>query len=391
MHDELYDAEDKAGGIDIKEVLLYGLARSRGWAILLIGIGTAIGLILAASKPNTYTSHAKLLLRIGDREQMTSETMVGSGEVRRESRPTMQDELHLLSDVEIFEQSALEIGAAVILLPPDPSARDDERTPWPVRSLHKLQKWLLGDGILGEAKSEADILRLATNVLINDTVVIPERDSNVITVYHTAGSPERAQQVADVLVHAFVERHREQFSIERLLTPSRDRLDTAKNEFETARSAYFDHVELCGFVDMETQGPALLEEIESLDGQLFRARVRRDEIAGELGVLRNRLEATPKQLEEVTRAVLGRNDEYDSQVQLKRNLIEAQGRLPFEGLSRDEQSRRSKQYDIEIGEVTEALKGIERRIEIEPRHVDLIPNPDYDALAKQIAALEVED
>ncbi len=391
MHDELYDAEGAQSRIDLREVLLFGLARSRGLVLLLIGIGTALGLVYAASKPNTYTSRAKLLLRIGDREQLTSEAIVGSGEVRRESRPTMQDEMHLLSDEDIYRSVALEIGPEVILQPPDPSARDDENTPWPVRSLHSLQKWLLGDGALGDAGSNEEVMRLATKVLIQDTVVIPERDSNVITVYHTAGSPERAQEVADALVRAFVERHRNQFSIDRLLAPSRDRLETAKNEFEAARSAYFDHVELCGIVDLEVQGPSLLSEIEELENQLFTARVRRDEIAGELEVLRGRLEKLEPEIETIVRAVSEANEEYETQIQLKRTLLEAKRRLPFEGLSRDEQRRRGEQYDEEIAAVDEALEGIPRRIEIEPERTERDPNPDYVDLARTIAALEVED
>ena len=391
MHDELYDAEDSTSRIDIKEVLLYGLARSRGWVLVLVGIGTALGLIYAASKPNTYTSRAKLLLRIGDREQMTSEAMVGAGDVRRESQPTMQDELHLLSDVEIFRRVAREMGPELILHPPDPSARDDKDTPWPVRSLHKLQKWLLGEGALADGGTDEELLTLATKVLINDTVVIPERDSNVISVYHTAGSPERAREVADSLVRAFVERHRDQFSIERLLAPSRERLDDAKNGFEQARSAYFDHVELCGFVDMDTQGPALLGEIEDLETQLFAARVRREEVAGELGVLRTRLGKTPAELEQVTRAVYGDNEEYESQLQLQRDLQESKGRLAFANLSREEQRRLSEQYDTEIAEVGARLKLLPRRVVVEPELVEHVPNPDHVELVKKISLLEVED
>ncbi|MFN0242923.1 MAG: GumC family protein [Planctomycetota bacterium] len=387
--DELDDARPSPGGF-----LLLAVARSYRWILVSAVLGGAVGVFFAAAKPNTYTSEAKLLLRIGAREEITAEDIALPGGGRRESRPTMQDELHMLRDGTIYEGVAARFGTDVILRPADPSRHDGPDTPAPVRWMHALQSYFLGlrsGGVLEGAPSDPKVVKLAAEVLLTNTNLFTERDSNVITVTHTATSPERAQEVTDTLTHAFIERHRTQFSIQSLLGTNRGKLVEAQQSFEDARKRYHDHVQECGFIDLELQGDALMTETETAEANLFASRLRRDEIAAERKTLAAQLEQTPPEIESIVPAIFGQNPLYQSQLQLRSNTISDRDRLPFLGLTMDEQARREKNYSALIEELDRELAQIPTVIVEVPEQRHRAPNPEFTTLKRRIDDLDVTD
>jgi uncharacterized protein involved in exopolysaccharide biosynthesis len=379
---------------DLTEIVVYGVARWRKWVVAAVVAGAVCGLIAGASRPNTYTSQAKLILRLGEREEITSETLVGQGEDRRDSRPTMQDEIHLLSDEANFERVARDLGPAEVLRPADPTRYDGPETPLHTRLLHLLQR-----GVFEFKAPEydcgkqdcADCRVLATRVLYDNTLIATDRSSNVILVTHTSTSPEKAQAFTQAIVTAFIARHAEQFSLSPYLESNQSKLDEARERRDSASKAYFDHIQKCGFIDLDTQRPALLAETDALETSLFSDRVRREEIDVERRALNERLKDIPREIERVTPAVKGFNAEYETEIALKRSLIGQRRSLALEALPIEEQRRREKEIDTMIKKVDQDLVGMER-FEIETPEVRTKePNPAYTTVRDRIDELNVND
>jgi hypothetical protein len=70
--------------------------------------------------------------------------------------------------------------------------------------------------------------------------------------------------IVEALTTAFIERHREQFSIESLLHESRDHLAAARQSRDDAAEAYVEQVIQSGIAGLETQVPRLETEISLL-------------------------------------------------------------------------------------------------------------------------------
>ena len=97
-------------GLDLRKLFVRAVRRSFGWVCLFAAAGAAIGLALGLMQPNEYVSNAKLHLRVGVRETLSPESFVNVDDRPQESRPTMADELAMLTDVALLERTARELG-----------------------------------------------------------------------------------------------------------------------------------------------------------------------------------------------------------------------------------------------------------------------------------------
>jgi uncharacterized protein involved in exopolysaccharide biosynthesis len=387
--------DDDRKGPDPRAFVVLALARSRRWVIGLVALGAAIGLVFAAAQPNTYTSEAKLLLRLGAREDVTAEDIAVPGAERRESRPTMQDELHMLRDATIYESVAEHLGPEMILAPSDPTRYDGPETSVLVRGMHQMQAFFLSFSNaeeLAAGEPGRSGAKLAGEVIVDNTNLATDRDSNVITVTHTSTSPERAQQVTDGLTRAFIERHRSQFSIRAFLDTHRQKVLDARGTYESARKRFYEHVEQCGFVDLEVQGEALMDDVDAVERELFTARTRRDEIASERKTLAAQLANTPPLLETKTQALMGPNPEFDAQLDVKSKLLEERDELAVNpDVSTNERARRRKEFDDLLKRVDEDLKSLPPAIVTVPPYTVSAPNPEHTTLKRRIDDLDVDD
>ncbi len=387
--------DDDRKGPDPRAFVLLALARSWRWVIGLVVLGALIGLIVAAAQPNTYTSEAKLLLRLGAREEVTAEDIAVAGAERRESRPTMQDELHMLRDATIYESVAERLGPEKILAPADPTRHDGPDTPVLVHGMHQMQSFFLSFSNaeeLAAGEPGRSGAKLAGDVIVDNTLLATDRDSNVITVTHTSTSPESAQQVTDALTQAFIERHRSQFSIRGFLDTHRQKVLDARQTYESARKRFYEHVEQCGFVDIEVQGESLMEDLDAVERDLFAARTRRDEIASERKTLAAQLEKTPALLETETQPVMGPNPEFEAQLDVKSHLLEQRDELKLNSeVSLAERARREKEFDGLLRGIDEELATLPAVIVTVPPYKVAAPNAEHATLKRRIDDLDVDD
>jgi uncharacterized protein involved in exopolysaccharide biosynthesis len=289
LRDDLSRDERKALS-ELQETILFGVARYWISILLLAGLGLMLGLYLAASKPNTYRSQAKLLLRLGERENITAEVIVGAGPTQ-ESQPTMQDEIHLLTNLDVYKRVVEDYpeGPIALMKPADPMRHDGDGSniPLHVRLMHELQAYLI-DGMNLEAGmlqlEESERVLAATEVLRKDTTVFNETGSNVISVLHTSTSPEKAQDVCTRLVKAFMERHREQFSID--TEPMLETLAQERARAVKARADLDRFVQDSGLLDFDQQLKEYLTATVELEDDLKAAERIVKELTAEDAALR---------------------------------------------------------------------------------------------------------
>lgn len=384
-------AEKDRPAPDLRLLLVRGVRRSWPWVCLLVVLGAAAGIFAGLIQPNTFVSNAKLLLRVGAREQITSESLVGMEGERRAAPPTMVDELQMLSDVAIFERVALELGPRELLQPADPARDDGPLTSSPVRWLHRLQslclRWTAPRHVC-PAEYCSTCLRLATKTLVESTSIVNEPGSNVILLSHTSTSPERARTVVHALAEAFIERHRDQFSIQSMVESNRLKVEQAKKSRDEAVNAYVEHVNQSGFEDVDPQVPALQTETTALESELFAARVRSKAIARQRASLSGRLEDVPPEIEYAGPVVMIPNEEYETQLMLKRSLLGQRQSLPLEGRTIEETRRRERVLDAQIEQVDQKLKQMPKAV---AQNAELRENLGHSVLSTRVEDLELED
>jgi len=276
----------------VARLALRALWHSRYLVAGLCLLGLVFGLFQGLSKPNTYISQAKLLLRLGEREQITGESLLGAS-VSRESSPTIEDEIHMLYDEEVFLRVVKHIGPHRLLEVEDPRNADGPSTPLWVRAAHSIQAVLMSAGSrtgdLSRYKQE-QLAVLATDALMKDTQIVAEDNSNVITVRTVSTSPGKVQYIAGLLLEAFIDRHRDQFSLDRYLPAYRKKHDDAKAAYDAAREALAAHVTETGFLDIETQRELLLTGIAEAGQTIAATRSRVQGLQRELELTRAAIE-----------------------------------------------------------------------------------------------------
>ncbi|TAJ13019.1 MAG: hypothetical protein EPO68_13395 [Planctomycetota bacterium] len=340
------------------QVLVAGLRRS--WLLVggLVLLGAAVGVAFGLLRPNVYASNAKLLLRVGAREQMTSESLIGLERDVRAAPPSMLDELQMLSDAAILERVARELGPRALLQPADPRRADPPDASALLRAWHGLQALALRAFAPAHDCATTDCAfctNLAVKALRIGTTVENEPGSNVIRLTTTSTSPEQARAIAAALAEAYIDRHRQQFSLQALVEASRAKLEQAQSDRAAAASAYAEHVDQHGLADLGSEIPGLQSEIRSIESDLFAARVRRTAIARQLDVLAGKPVAAAPALEFAGPTVMVPNEEYETQLLLKRQLLTSKQSLSLENLPKLEAQRRAQLIDAQLATVAEAL------------------------------------
>lgn len=386
------DMARERSGTEMHEVFVRGLVRSLPLVVLLTLIGATIGFAFGLFQANSYTSTTKLMLRPGAREAVTAESMIGLEGQHLAAPPTMFDEMQMLEDPAIFENVAQEIGPREILAPADPEAEDGPLVTAPIRWMHRLQSHVLSwwsERSVDEPRDGAELLRLATKALRRNTSITNEPGSNVVVIAHTSTSPEKARTVAQAIADAFVQRHRAQFSIQSVVEASRNKLAHAKSVRDEAASAYLEHVNKNGLVELDPRVPALQKEIETLDSDLAAAKSGKLAIAKKRALLSGRLQDMPAEVEVPGSVLMEPNEEYETQLGLKRELLAQRAAIPsLENKTIPERQMIEQKINGEIAKVDQVLKTMPKAVAKNPA---LRENSARVGMSTRVEDLDIEE
>jgi capsular polysaccharide biosynthesis protein len=239
-----------------------------------------------------------------------------------------------------------------------------------------------------EADPAADELRAATKVLREQSSVTNDPRSSVIQLSSTSSTPEMARRIVQSLANAFIQRHRDQYSIQGLIERSRAQLDEARLARDKAAQAYVDQVSQSGVAVLETQVPRLETELSSLESEVFAAQVRREEIGRTRLSLSNRLQGIPSEIEIQRPPVMIPNEDYETQLALKRLLLAQKQELVIQERPSEERQRREKEFENQIAKLDERLKATPK---ITVQGSDMQQNLGRAAMEARIVDAEIED
>jgi uncharacterized protein involved in exopolysaccharide biosynthesis len=347
------DPEPETPGTDLRTLLLGGLSRSLGWVLFMTALGALAGVIVGLMQPNLYESNAKLLLRVGARELLTSESMLGEVDDPRVSAPTVADEIQMLSDVGLYEKVARHLGPEAILRPADPGREDGPDTPFYGRFMHTAQARLFGalpDDHDCSGATCATCLRKAAKALDKRTVLDAEAGSNVIRVHSVSTSPELAQRTVQALADAYIDRHREQYSIQALVERNRPKVQQAKSDRDAAAVAYLEHINRTGIEGGEPQlAPTSSAELSALEDKLWEARLQLEQVRDRRQAIASRSDGQPDPVQTFGPVVMVPNEAYESLLAQKLGLLAERRARPAPSPSR------TRLLDERIAEIEESL------------------------------------
>ncbi|MCP3919094.1 MAG: hypothetical protein GY711_26425 [bacterium] len=375
--------EDEAP-FDLKQIVLYGAARSARLIAILTVIGACAGIFVAASMPNTFTSTMSMTLYSGVRERQNVESGVG---IENDSKwgPGMEDEVELLSDPAVYERVAKELGPAWVLEVPDPAGNGSATI------LHRFQRILIAMRAESPDKLTADnplAVRKAGRRILANTRIAPVRRSAVLKIHHTAYSPERARKIAEALVSAFQDRHREQYQAEKHYHRQIRERDNAFESFKNAEKLYREHRADCGFIDLAKQKDTLFAALQRLDQELADGRARKVEIEAEAEALQKALTGMDELV--VLPANLIANPEFQEWQRrlfsLESDLVLLEGKTGAKvTLDRERQS-----IERQIKSVRQRLESLDAFISTDPAAARRVPNQERLRLVAKVTELHAE-
>jgi uncharacterized protein involved in exopolysaccharide biosynthesis len=277
------------------------LLRSRRLLIAGAVAGLILGGVVAALRPNEYTSAGKILVRVGEREQATLDSAFEDRRPGpRAGYDDLQNEIQLMSNPLLFERLVDRLGADTVLRPYDPAAADGPDTGLHVRWLHRFQSWWGRRSApdhpknCGDPKSCERCRRAAVLRLKEVTVIGPEAYSSVITVSSKAHDPELARLIVDGLVTACLDRHMEVFDTDPSHEFVRQEVEAAVAEASRLETTLAEYRAKCQVFDLPGQSEELQKRIASLEEEVGKDSERLVELQARGELLRDLYEKEPK-------------------------------------------------------------------------------------------------
>lgn len=370
-------AEDEPRNpFDLKVLVLYALARFRNQIIALGVLGAILGLIFAASQPNSYAVLTRLRLKPSVRQLMSEEAVYGVNPdepFRVRSSYALNEELELLRDPQIFDRVVDEIGPEYILTVADPRAGDGPGTSFPVRYMHALQAGLIHvkgldnpcpDGVTPEAKRAA-----ADRLKANLTVRNP-RNTNLIDVKYTDSSPAKAKRIGDEIVRQMRRKHLETFSAVGSMEVLKASLDEAFQEYKFAQNELLKFKDQCGFKDLANDLRTTNEQINLKEIDLEDKNIQL-----------NALNATVREIESDLKISTGTGDETIDVQTMRPNPEFRKARTAMETMQ-DQLSTLRIEYPEPTGIILDQIESLEAKIANQERTLStlnpMVPKNDLE-------------
>ena len=383
---------EQGPGFDLKEVVVFALGRFRYQIVVVACLGLAFGLFQALTIPNFYGSTGKFLVRLGKREAMTPETVMGVGDGQR-SGIAIKEEIQILRSRDLFERVARDVGPERLLEPYDPARFDNDKTPIWTRWQHAVQAWWFdrqhpGSSARFDPGSEQGRARAAE--LVEDIDFYSDR-SSVVYVTFFATSPELARDVVDAAMRASQQRHREVFEKQYNKDFVGAQLDESQSQYELATQEYHEHRRDCGFFDLDTQREGLLTRRSEVSGALTDAEVRMKTVEKLITHHQGRLEVIPAVVRVKVEAEIVPNPVHvglQDKIKEERTKL---AQLPAQfkkGTPLYEASEN--QILVTLDTLQNQLAETEPLLQIADEREEDIANPEIEELYTRIAELEAE-
>ena len=266
------ETPETSGGLAADQVI-DALRRTRLWIAVFATIGLACGTFMAVAAPNVYRAAAKLMVRWGSREHTTTDSVeTGQRAAANGRSDDIETEIQLLNAPIVYENAVKKIGAASLLAPYDPSSgEDDSGNPFPIRWFHSAQKWWFGRAIPSpDVQCCADhscerCFEDAVRLLQSSSGITHEPGASVITMACLADNAHEAKRLADALVEAMEERHRDFFKSDSGFEFLKTQMEAAVAGRDKAAQTYADAKQTCRVYDINQQRTNGMKELNDAE------------------------------------------------------------------------------------------------------------------------------
>ncbi len=376
--------------VDPRRALLLPLWRGRKLVLALTLLGIAGGVLYGSIRPNSYRSVGKLMIRAGAREELTPEMSVtgNASGYGMGGRNVVNDELHLLSAMQVFEEAARIVTPAEVFRPYDPSELDREDTSAVLALFHRWQSWWFrnASGPSDLPKHPIDecdeCRRAAAQAMARDLSLQAEPGSNVITVSYTTHDAQLAQKVVAAFLEAAIAHHRKIYETNTTLEFLGGHMEQSLRDLTTAENDFTNFKTECGVFDFENQQRTLITEIQLLEGQTAQDQARLEELRARTTELNTLVASFPATIEERTEHNPQPNPDRTA---LKQRIFTLQDSLA--ALERRVVGT-SHERDVERDQLTQQLESANKALLEQPEFVDagpsvrVLPNPRRERLTQ---------
>ena len=259
---------------DLAHALFLPLVRSKWIVIGFAILGAVGGVAMGITRPNTYVSTGKLLVRPSARNEATPDTLIsGPGAIAAsQARDQVINEMQLLAVQRVFELTAQRVTPPRIFSVYDPEAGDTAETSTFTKLFHKYQaKWFRRGGgekankIGHEIDSCPRCINEAVHTLQTDIRLGVEPGSSVISISYGAHNPALAREIVDAYINSAETHHREAFSTNSTLEFIKARLTESEKDEQDSATAFTEYKNSCGVTDYETQRVAFMTDVRNLE------------------------------------------------------------------------------------------------------------------------------
>ncbi len=378
--------------VDPRRALLLPLWRGRHLVLGLTLLGIAGGLFSGMMRPNSYRSVGKLMIRAGAREELTPEMSVtgNGGGFAMGGRNVVNDELHLLGAMQVFEEAARIVTPAEVFQSYDPSALDNENTSTMLSLFHRLQAWWFAnaagpsDLVKHPVDECAECRHAAAIALAGNLSLQAEPGSNVITVSYTAHDPLLAQKGVAAFLEASISHHRKIYETSTTLEILSGFMEKSLRDLTSAENEFTNFQTECGVHDFENQRQTLLTEIPALETQIAQDQSRIEDLRARTKELGTLVAGMPATVEERV--------ENNQQPNPERAVLTQRIYTLEDSLAALERSASgiSSERDAARKHLTEQLEAARKSLKEQAEFVDAgpsvrkLPNPRRERLMQQL-------
>jgi uncharacterized protein involved in exopolysaccharide biosynthesis/Mrp family chromosome partitioning ATPase len=264
-------------GLTPREVMRV-LFRHRGKIALFFCGALALTLLGIAVYPRSYTSEAKLFIRVG-RESVALDPTATTGQtimLQKTQADEVNSALQIVESREVMRRVVERLGAARILN--DSPPKGDEQTAegrsatWVdhiAATRVAVGSWLsqvLRQLRLSDPASPED---LAIRRLENGVKTWAPKDSTVITVSYSAASPQLAHDVVETITDVFLDEHVRLNHTEGSLRFFSEQAEKVQKELNAAQDALRDRKDKFHFASLESRRAIFAEQVKDVELQLL--------------------------------------------------------------------------------------------------------------------------
>lgn len=382
--------EGSPAPVDPRRALLVPLWRGRYLVLALTLLGIVGGLLSGIIRPNSYRSFGKLMIRAGAREEQTPESLAGSGGgFGMGGRNDVNNEMHLLGAMQVFEEAARIVTPAEVFRPYDPSEQDSKDTSALLSVFHGWQSWWFKNASAPDDLPKhpidecAQCCHAAALELSRNLGMQAEPGSNVITVSYTTHDPLLAQKVVAAFLEAAIKHHRKIYETNPALEFLNGRMEQAQKDLFAAENDFTNFEGECGVYDFASQQQTLLTSIRELEQSTAHDQAHLEELRASTKDLETKVATLPATTEET---VLHNLQPNPNRATLQQRIFSVQDHLAE--LDRRVVGTADKIAD-ERKSYMQQLESTKLELKDEPEFVDAgpsvrsVPNPRRERMLQQ--------